>query len=201
VFYTDIDDATAETLKFFCEKSNQQVLIRPWVLPRRALMCRAYGRDLAAKATPADAVWFTDADYCFGDGCLDTLIATVPTRTEKLFCPARIMTHKTHALGDEAIKAIESGSQVIDINPDDFGSLRCRRAFGGVQITRGPIAREFGYCHGSRRKINRSDNWINTVEDRTYRLILGENGTSIPIPNVYRLRHSRAGRFDASTTN
>jgi len=42
-------------------------------LPTALLLNRAIGRNLAAKHTRADIVWFCDADYFFGEGALDVL--------------------------------------------------------------------------------------------------------------------------------
>ena len=201
VFYAEEDTGTKQVFDFFSTLPKPKtVKIVPSCLPRRNLMCRAYGRHLAAQKTSADLIWFTDVDYCFGPGCLDTLAKLTNKSVHKpkrLFYPRVILGSKKHVFGDKAIAKLDDGLKVIDIERDDFGKMTYSKAIGGVQIIRGDTARKLGYCKDHvLGKCNMSDNWLPTIEDRVIRVILGTNGQPLELPNVFRIRHSRSGRFE-----
>ena len=56
-------------------------------LAKEKLFRRSIGRNLAAKSTEADWIWFTDADIIFHENCLDTLAELLQGRDDGLVHP------------------------------------------------------------------------------------------------------------------
>lgn len=187
------DPETARVLDFFCARSTASVAVRPWTLDRRLLFRRAIGRNLAARSTTADVVWFADCDMAFGDGALDSLDGVLCERDELLFFPREIWIHRTHALGDLAIQRAEQVGGLIDVHHGDFERIGYGCAIGGVQIVPADVARRNGYCPHPPWQFP-ADRWQQAREDVVFRRVLGTPGTPIDVPNVFRLRHSQNGR-------
>lgn len=166
-------------------------------LPPERLFRRAIGRDWAARHSPADVVWFTDVDYCFGPGSLAAALAGVAGRSG-LFMPAEILIHRDHATGDADVAAARS-VLLPEPDPAHFAARRQRVCIGGVQIVDGDTARRVGYCGGTRwtEPVDPAAGFRSCRCDRAFRKLNGFRAVALPIPNVYRLRHSRDGRdFD-----
>lgn len=191
VFFTPSDSRTKEVLDFFEGELNQQAVgLNAWPLPQDELMRRAIGRNLAAKATHADWVWFTDCDHTFGQDALDKLaIVAQRESTVDLLWPAIVWKSTSHARGDAAIERVTAPG-LYDINPSDFEPVKHRWAIGGLQIVRGSRVREIGYCPG---RYGPQQRWRRTVEDPVFLRQIGP-GRAIRLPNVYRIRHSLCGR-------
>jgi len=188
------DPETWATLDYFLSlTAPENVAIRPWMLPPERLFRRAIGRNLAAGATEADWVWFADCEMTFGEGALDKLAEQVRGRSEPLFYPCEIGIHRTHALGDAAIRHADDAAGLLDIAPEDFVPHRYHRAIGGVQIVSGHVARDVGYCRNTRWQ-RPAERWQGAREDVSFRKSLGTPGVGIRVPNVFRLRHSVCGR-------
>ena len=73
VFYAPEDTATQKLLDFFGGQTVPGVTWNWQPLAKERLFRRGIGRNLAARATTADWIWFTDCDVMFRAGCLDTL--------------------------------------------------------------------------------------------------------------------------------
>ena len=84
VFYGEEDTATVALLAYFGELKVPNVVWNWQCLPRQALFRRAIGRNLAARNSQADWVWFTDCDVLFRAGCLDGLAAALQGRQDVL---------------------------------------------------------------------------------------------------------------------
>jgi hypothetical protein len=205
VFYCPEDKATEAVLRHFevgCRKQDgsRVVVFRWWPLERRQLMRRAIGRNLAARSTQAQWVWFADADYLFGRGCLDALaraLGNLPADCHLAF-PRIIQASKSHEHGDRYIDRVKLPDQMadlLDVEPADFEPAVLNRAIGGIQIVRGDVARERGYLPDTEWQ-HPADTWQQTFEDPVFRQSMGTNGTPVDIPNCYRIRHSKRGRFD-----
>ncbi len=207
VFYAREDQPTIAVLNYFRDlfsEQNSKLEIRSWPLPKTDLFQRAIGRNQAALATPADIVWFTDADYVFRDGCLDHLAALDcfdDADASPLWFPAETFFNHNHANGDEyAGRAAELG--VYDIVPEDFIIHRPGRAIGGVQIVSGDVARGRGYCRDDRKHqkpVPLGDETFQFRSDITYRQSLGTKGTPLDLPGVYRIRQSNRCHVDDLT--
>jgi hypothetical protein len=195
VFLTEEDRYTMEVVRYFCELDKASNLrIRPWCLSREKLWQREIGRNMAALATTADWVWFTDCDYCFGADCLDRLAVAVAQATKPLVFPRHVLISRSHEEGDQAIEQASGGPRLLTIQPDDYVVSHCRRAIGGIQIANGEIVRRLGYCKNSRSQHRLANHWMRTHSDRHFRVSLGTSGQGVNVPNVYRIRHSKRGR-------
>lgn len=194
VFHAEEDLATRSVLDFFESVSlPNSIAIRRWSLPRKRLMQRAIGRNLAALASDADWVWFADCDYVFGDGALDSLSKSTKEAPSDLLYPGSAHASRLQVLGDQAIESASGEPRIVTINPADFAPQSFTRAIGGVQIVRGDLVRKIGYCNGRRLLGKRKNNWQNSVGDVLFRRIIGCHGEKITIPNLFRIRHSTRG--------
>jgi hypothetical protein len=196
VFTSPCDEYTLRAVDYF---HTLGLSVRAWPLERAELFRRSIGRNMAARATEADLVWFADCDYWFGEGCLDSL--TICTE-EHLYTPQRVVIHKQHELGDKCIHRLTLGCpRLVDISPEDFMSRRVRRAIGGIQIVTGDTARKHGYLETWRKgrymKPSNDSGFQRCAMDSQYRKMLVQQGIAtkhISIPNTFRLRHSAVGR-------
>lgn len=197
VFYSSDDKETAELLNWFREPlMTVGVALNPWELPKRFILRRSIGRHEAAIATKADWIWMADADYLFGEHCLDSLPDLLKSIDGPLAFPRYVLTSKTHETGDDAISRVVHPA-VYDIERDDFHPRRMRRAIGGVQIYRGMIARELGYLPPgpSGHAPVDGDRFLKCREDVLFRRRqLQTSGTAIDAKNVFRIRHTACGR-------
>jgi len=184
-----------ESIRTFEGLDLQRLAFSPGELGRRSI-----GRNLAAKITDANIVWFSDVDQCFRDGILD-LLATMkwPSGASMIF-PGEIQIHKDHATGDVVLANAEG---ICDIDPTDFISKRYSRAIGGVQIVQGSFARQYGYLnHESKWQLITNGNFDRCRCDQPYRKFCGEKGKiqKVRLPGLYRLRHTESGHGRAAST-
>lgn len=185
------DRLTINTLDFFADKID----VRPLIVERDSLFNRGVGRNEAAKATKADLVWFADADYVFGEGCLDTL-AELEMTHNTIYFPETVLFQRNNVR--EYVNAISVPS-VVPINESDFHPLKMIVAIGGIQIVTGETARTKGYCDGHRDLKQRRSEWVkrcrSTRTDVVFRRMMGhDNQIPIDLPNVFRLKQSRKRR-------
>lgn len=194
VMYSEDDEPTVKMLQFF----HGKVPLKESPLPHSQLFRRAYGRNIAAKATQADLVWFCDADYVFGTACLDSL-AGKTFADDQIYYPREILENLTLELGDEYALRV-TGPNIYPVDPADFQPRKMRKAIGGLQIVTGDTARKDGYCDGCKvsHETDRCS-WHNlTMGDQVYRGMMGVNrGTPISLPNLRRIRQSQRGVVDS----
>ena len=196
LFYSTEDVATSEVVAWFDQQSTTNVRWNWRELSTPQLLRRAIGRNLAAQATAADWVWFTDADHSFGSGCLDALPEQLSQVAGPLAFPRHLYIHIEHRLGDLLIDAASGPLQLLDVGArSDFKRRRNNRAIGGIQITRGDVCRANGYCAKHRRLQRPIEGKVfaNCYGDRVFRRGLGTPGEPIDVPNLFRIRHSERG--------
>jgi hypothetical protein len=177
---------------------NVAFRIHPMTQPH--LWRRAIGRHECARASNADVVWFGGVDYTFGRGCLDEVVACATHSPRRLCYPRIIRIHKTHEMGDTAACRASRAppGSLMAIDPSEFRSHRIRRPIGCLQIVPGDAARKYGYVPGMARFHKPAGRWRRTHEDKYYRKVMAKAGyqqLAIKPPNLFRLRHSRQGRF------
>jgi hypothetical protein len=185
VIYAAGDKPTTNILECFISIS------KPWIkwnfihMPIQSVYQRPIGRNLAAKSTKADVIWFTDADYVFGEGCLDAV--WVP-QDGGIYHPEHEYRTTREAKVDmiEILQKDDSDASIVRIAPSQFVLTDIKRAVGGVQIISGDTARLIGYLPDDKKwqkpleQYNRDDGsafWRNKFE--TF-------GT-MAIPNVFRI--------------
>jgi hypothetical protein len=195
VFHAPEDTPTEEVLEYFSALTVPGVHWNPWPLERERLFRRAIGRNLAAQATRADWIWFADCDILAGEGALDRLGAELRRRTDVLVFPREhevspLLPPDSPILGG----ASETFPAVIAVDTSSFTPETRDRAVGGFQIVRGDVARAAGYCANIGFYQRPMPSWRKSYEDRTFRWLLGSQGTPIEVPGFHRIRHEAKGR-------
>lgn len=199
VFYAPEDTATQNLLDFFGAQAAHNVRWNWQPLPKERLFRRGIGRNLAARASTADWVWFTDCDVMFRAGCLDTLAECLQGRTDALLFPREERATPLLAEDDPVLTRSAKGPAVVDVDDQNFTTRRIDRATGPMQITHGDVARACGYCPTLRLYQQPAEHFCKAYEDRAFRWLLGTPGVGIDVPNVYRLRHATKGRYRAGS--
>ena len=92
IYANEEDTKTLALLRFIQSYKIENVEWNWQFLPKEKLFRRAIGRNLAAKNTSADWVWFTDCDTVFHQGCLDNLAEQLQGRSDILVYPKRELT-------------------------------------------------------------------------------------------------------------
>ena len=197
VYHAPEDESVLRVLRFFegIDVPGVSWCWRP--LPRERLFRRSIGRNLAAQATPADWIWFTDADIVFYEGCLDTLAEVLQGRDDALVHPGTILGTSLLPEDHEIIRQGHAAPAVREISIEEFRPYNGNhtKAKGPFQITHGDVARAAGYCGSIGLYQRPSARWRKTYEDRAFRWLLGTNGTPIDIPGVCQIRHAAKGRY------
>jgi hypothetical protein len=197
VFHVPGDEAVTRVLDYFGRMEIPGVTWNWQPLPKERLFRRSIGRNLAAKSTGADWIWFTDADIIFHDRCLDTLADLLQGRDDSLVHPRIGLGTELLPDDHEILEKGRRGPAVLEIPLDRFrpyGGPR-EKAKGPHQITHGDIARACGYCDSIAYYQKPAGRWMKTYEDRAFRWLIGTHGTPLDIPNVCQIRHIVKGRY------
>ncbi|MGH8865927.1 MAG: glycosyltransferase family 2 protein [Burkholderiales bacterium] len=200
VFHAGEDLRTRAMLDFFGGIQVPGVTWNWRALEAGRLFRRSIGRNLIARSTAADWVWFTDCDIIFHRDCLDTLVERLQGRTDRMVYPCEERVTAMLAETDLLLASGRDQPRVVDIDTRQFERLAVPQAKGGYQIVHGDIARSCGYCEQVavfQRPVQR---WAKAFDDRTYRWLLQSDGTPLEVPGVYRIRHLYKGRYGDNKT-
>lgn len=200
VCYTGSDRATEKVLNYFSKRFRMRngLWLKYFPMPADHLFRRAIGRNRVALESEADVVWFTDVDHVFGKGCLETAyhLATLAfSRSQiNMVFPETVNIHKSHDLGDILLRPDELPC-LQPIDASEFEPRKEKRAWGGLQIVRGDWCREHGYLDGTKWQtpVDPAHGFKSCKCDVPFRKAVGPS-KAVSIPNLYRIRHSRAGR-------
>ncbi len=198
VFYAESDEKVVSVLDFFGRMAIPNIKWNWQPLPESQLFRRGIGRNIAAKSTNADWIWFTDADILFHENCLDTLADLLQGRDDSLVHPRIGLGTSLLPDDHELLEAGRKDPGVLDIPIEEFrpyGGPRTK-ARGPHQITHGDIARTCGYCEAISYYQTPADRWMKCYEDRAFRWLIGTHGTPLDIPNVCQIRHLVKGRYE-----
>jgi hypothetical protein len=195
VFHAAEDQETVALLEFFGARRVPGVTWNWQVLDKGRLFRRAVGRNLAARATTCDWVWFTDCDVVFHAGCLDGLANELQGRRDALVFPREERRSVLLEPSDEMLQAARNRPGVVDIDVTRFSPWQRGRATGPLQIAHGDVARACGYCASLRYYQKPSRRWAKAHEDRAFRWLLRTQGEPLDVPGVYRIRHASKGRY------
>jgi hypothetical protein len=195
LFYAPDDEPTSAMLDFFGAIEVPGVRWNWVALDRSQLFRRAIGRNLAARNSSADWVWFTDCDVVFHEGCLDGLGEALQGRQDLLVFPRVERTTSLLASSDPMLTAAANQPLVVQIDTARFTLRSLDVAKGPVQITHGDVARAVGYCAALAVYQRPADHWRKAWEDRAFRWLLRTEGTPLEIPGVHRIRHAAKGRY------
>ena len=197
VFHNEDDEKVTPVLDYFGRMEVPGVTWNWQPLSKEKLFRRAIGRNLAAKNTGADWIWFTDADILFQQDCLDTLADLLQGRDDRLVHPRIALGTDLLEEDDPILEKGRAGPNLLDIPLDRFtpyGGPR-EKATGPHQITHADIARACGYCDSIKHYQTPAERWMKTYEDRAFRWLIGSHGTPLDISNVCQIRHIVKGRY------
>lgn len=197
VFHAEEDEEVQAVLEYFGAIEVQNVRWNWWTLPREELFRRSIGRNLAAKATSADWVWFTDCDIVFHRGCLDGLASELQGRDDVLVFPRIGLGTPLYEEDAEVLRKGREGPAILEIPLDElqpYGGPR-DKAKGPYQIVHGDVARACGYCEDIDYYQRPAERWQKAYEDRAFRWLIGSQGVPLEIPNACQIRHAAKGRY------
>jgi hypothetical protein len=195
VCYSDNDDRTHKVLRWFLTNTDHEdlALVALPMNPQR-LGRRAIGRDLATKGIEENSVFFTDVDYCFGDGCIDAIAGIDWLDDISIAHPNSLMMQNNHELGDKYWKSVLDDPKIVDVNTSDFFRSKQSRAIGGMQIVGGNFANHYGYLADTewQNPCHPGEEFKNFKDDVIYRNFCKKYGSqkALSIPNMFRLRHT-----------
>lgn len=195
VFYSIEDKDTCALLTKASAHSHHNISWNFIPLSNKLLFRRAIGRNLAALATQADWIWFTDCDTLFVGSCLDQLATVLNQQTAPLVYPSQelrsIPLPAEHPWINHCAKDFDSWP----IDQALFFPTKLNRATGPMQITRGDVARQLGYCKDSRIFQRPAKYWRKANEDRLFRQQFGGDAKAVDIDGVLRIQHQDKGRY------
>ncbi|MCY4555717.1 MAG: glycosyltransferase [Chloroflexi bacterium] len=178
VYYSPEDEPTQEVLRLFGDIELPGITWDWQPLPKESLFRRGIGRNLTAKRSTADWIWFTDADVVFGEECLESLAETLQDRDDALVFPA--LTRATALLPEEdpVLRRGRMGPALTELPLQAFPYRLgpAKRAMGPYQIVHGDVARAFGYCESIRVYQKPAEHWRKCYEDSAFRWLLGTHG-------------------------
>ncbi|MBU2925413.1 glycosyltransferase family 2 protein [Colwellia sp. 1_MG-2023] len=198
VFYAKEDTKCQAVLDFFSQKKVENVTWNFQALPKEKLFRRAIGRNMVARSTDADWLWFTDCDIIFHENCLDSLAEQLQGKKEALYYPRQECTTEMLAQDDPMLRK-DSEPQLVNIDTAGFSLHSRDKAKGAFQIVHGDVARAIGYCDGLSIYQTLSEHWCKCYEDREFRWLLGSEGVPLEVDGVYQIRHVYKGRYKENT--
>ncbi|PKI13258.1 glycosyl transferase [Colwellia sp. 12G3] len=198
IFYGKEDHKTQAVLDFFNTKTVNNVTWNFQQLPKSKLFRRAIGRNMVARSSKADWLWYTDCDIIFHENCLDSLAEQLQGKTDSLYFPREERTTEMLAQDDPMLSQ-DSVPQLVNIETQNFSLHSRDKAKGAFQIVHGDVARAIGYCEGLSIYQTQSLHWCKCYEDRAFRWLLGSQGTPINVDGVFQIRHVHKGRYTKDT--
>lgn len=172
--------------------------VRWWIQEPRNLCNRAIGRNMAAKATRADWVWFADCDYVVGRRWLDRVCDVLMQLEPRIVIAyprtvARCGGPHGRYLAAEAVALARAGAltSLKFVAGDDFVSERCCRSSGGTMFVRGAVCRQRGYLDGNGAALAPvdTDQWQPPIQDPYFRqdVLKGSREATFKVRGLYRL--------------
>lgn len=190
-----------ERVRRFDEEKHLRIKVMP--LDKNSLFKRSVGRNLAALASTADVVWFTDCDYVFFHGSLEEAHRQCMGNPHgPMVYPSEIQATPKD-VGAHVIKraAWAQGGWALQDVLRQSEPMLYSRAIGGVQIVLGGFCRRYGYLnnHPKNKPLRGKPAGFKRCRcDVTFRRQgkAGERvgtGTGVQIDGVYRIRHPLRG--------
>lgn len=193
VCYSVADKKTSRVVDWF--DHNTKLNIRHICQPPSRLGRRCIGRNIAAKESDADVVWFNDVDQCFCE-CLGNLFCLDWPNNAVMIYPKDIMIHQDHQTGDKVLNEVKDDPRIEDIELSLFVPKHYRKAIGGVQIVKGDFARKHGYLDNNpkwqnmKTEFNLFGDFRDDIAYRNYCLEYGDI-VGVDLPGLYRMRHTK----------
>ncbi len=194
VLYSEEDEKTTEVINFFKAIEVPNVTWNFQAITKEKLFRRSIGRNMAAKSTTADWIWYTDCDNIFHENCLDSVAEQLQGCREILVHPKCEYTTEM-LLDDDPILRKDSAPAVIEIERTKFTSTPLKKSTGPYQIVHGDVARAIGYCEKLKMFQTEETAWRKTYEDTAFKWLINSEGTPFEIENALRIRHVSKGRY------
>lgn len=194
VFYAKEDTKSQAVLDFFQQKNVKNVTWNFQVLSKGKLFRRAIGRNIAARTTKADWLWFTDCDIIFHQNCLDSLAEQLQGKQASLYYPRQERTTDMLAQDDPMLRK-DSEPQLVNIDTEGFSLHSRDKAKGAFQIVHGDVARAIGYCEKLKMFQTEDNRWRKTYEDTAFKWLISSEGIPLDIDGVFQIRHIQKGRY------
>jgi len=200
IVYCPEDQDTGELLAFYAKKEVPNVTWNFVPVEKSHLFRRAIGRNLRAKATQADWIFFSDCDQMFYHDAIDQLGNALQGRRDLLLFP-RIVKRSLRVHSAEEVLRTDTPSSsssgwIVEADSKFFDPMVHDKAVGGTQIVHGDVARRIGYCEAIKFYQQPVATWQKTYEDRVFRWMLGTHGIAIDVPHIYRIEHHQKGRYE-----
>ena len=194
VFYAKEDTKSQAVIDFFNQKVVENITWNFQALPKGKLFRRAIGRNMAARTSKAQWLWFTDCDIIFHENCLDSLAEKLQGKQEVLYYPQQERTTEMLAQDDPMLRK-DSEPQLVNIDTEGFSLHSRDKAKGAFQIVHGDVARAIGYCERLKMFQTEDDRWRKTYEDTAFKWLISSEGIPINIDGVFQIRHVQKGRY------
>ncbi len=194
VFYAKEDTKSQAVLDFFRQKDIKNVTWNFQTLSKGKLFRRGIGRNMAARSSKAEWLWYTDCDIIFHKNCLDSLAEQLQGKQDILYYPRQERTTEMLAQDDPMLRQ-NSEPQLVDIENDGFSLHSRDKAKGAFQIVHGDVARAIGYCEKLFMFQTEDDRWRKTYEDTAFKWLISSEGIPLDIDGVFQIRHVQKGRY------
>jgi len=196
------DEATMNYLHECTQHMPPHVVLNIEVMPSSMLFRRAIARNMRALEACARVYWFTDVDYLFGRNCLVSLLEKV-SQISGLTYPRYIKLNPDHATGDRMCETVFDVDKFPTFDERLFVPREQKTCIGGVHIIGvdrllaiNPKTNEpYGYINGHRKckPVDEADGFRSCRCDVQFKA-QHQPALHINIPNVFRIRHTHAGR-------
>jgi hypothetical protein len=203
IYFCTSDKPTCETLDYFARLSIANVTWQFRELEQSRLCRRAIGRNHAALASTADYVLYSDVDYLFGPGALDAAaeqLRIANTSGPAICYPQEILVSGSQEAGDVDIERVTKPG-LYEIDATQLVPRAQPRAIGGSMWVPGEFCRQRGYLSDCPKWQRPAGEWKRTFCDTAFRGWSGLPSRAIPVPNVWRIRHSAYGRTHRGCRN
>ncbi len=194
VLYSEEDEKTTEVINFFKTLKTPNVTWNFQTITKEKLFRRSIGRNIAARSTTADWIWYTDCDNIFHENCLDSLAEQLQGCQESLVYPKREYTTEM-LFDDDPILRKNRSPAISKIERSKFSPTSLKKSTGPYQIVHGDVARAIGYCEKLKMFQTEETTWRKTYEDTIFKWLINSEGTALEIENALRIRHVTKGRY------
>ncbi|MFQ3210242.1 MAG: hypothetical protein ACI9HU_001745 [Colwellia sp.] len=194
VIYAKEDIKSQAVVDFFNKKTVKNVTWNFQALSKGKLFRRGIGRNMIARNTTANWLWFTDCDIIFHENCLDSLAEQLQGKQESLYYPKQERTTEMLAQDDPMLRQ-DSEPQLVDIDSEGFSLHSRDKAKGAFQIVHGDVARAIGYCEKLKMFQTEDNRWRKTYEDTAFKWLISSEGIPLDVDGVFQIRHVQKGRY------
>ena len=199
VAYSKEDSHTRAVVEDFSKQGTgwlQTIELTDGEMWRRAI---ARHRATQRFAASCDLMWFTDCDYLFGQGCIDSAKAAwLEADKPEMIWPRVILANPEKSFVDKMAARQEKSPAkgLYDATEIDVAPVKMLRAIGGLQITAATHCQQHGYLPQARWQRQPLYPFPDFRDDVAFRRRIEHRFRCVPIeplPGLIRLRHTEVG--------